>query len=1041
MKNLAKSLGFIVLTAIIGLTLLSCPEPDDNTLTGIISITGAAQVGQTLTADTSDLGGSGIITFQWMRGGNTVIGTNNSAYVAHNDDVGKAITVTVTRSDNTGSITSDPTAEVSAGIPVLTGTVSITGIAQVGQTLTADTSALGGSGNISYQWKRGETTIGINRTYKVQPADEGYTINVTVTRTGNSGSVTSNSTLEVPPYLKGTVSITGMALVGQTLTANISDLGGSGAISYQWKHDDEIITGNNSNTYNITADDIGYSISVTVTRSGFTGSVTSEPTAIVTDPTLPVLTGTVNIIGTAKDGQTLTADTSSLNGSGVLSYQWKRDNTVIGYNSNSYNLTTDDIGYSITVIVTRSGNSGSITSNPTSVVIGYLYFWLITLIDNSMAYFVSGCEKNVSEVVIPAVFNGLAVTGIGGYAFYNCTSLTSITIPDNVTSIGDSAFTGCSSLMSITIPDNVTSIGDSAFAGCSSLTSITIPDSVTSIGGGAFYGCTGLTSITIPFVGATLNGTPYTTHFGYIFNNIPPVSLKTVVITGGIIFFQSFYNCSSLTNVIIGNNVTSIDESAFYNCTGLTNVTVGNNVTSIVGGMFYNCSSLTNVIIGNNVTSIGGYAFYGCTGLTSVTIPDSVASIGDSAFAGCSSLTSITIPFVGATLNGTSNTNFSYIFDYDYWTLVSPVSLKTVIITGGNSIGNSAFLDCSSLTSITIPDSVTSIGGGAFYGCTGLTSITIPDSVISIGSSAFKGCTGLTSITIPDSVTSIGRGAFEGCTGLTNVTIGNSVTSIGEGAFFNCISLTSVIIPDSVTSIDEGAFRGCSNLTSVTIGNSVTSIGNRAFDGCTNLSITWSYNPALSAGNFRDYLRTVIIPDSVTSIGDYVFQNCSRLMSITIPAGVTSIGYYAFYDCRSLTSITIPDSVTSIGDSAFNNCSSLTSITIPAGVTSIGNRTFYDCRSLTNVTIPDSVTSIGYYAFYDCRSLTSITIPDSVTSIGGYAFYACSSLTSVTIGTITSENFSTDYPFSGNLRNVYFAAGEGAGTYTRAAGSSSWVKM
>ena len=337
---------------------------------------------------------------------------------------------------------------------------------------------------------------------------------------------------------------------------------------------------------------------------------------------------------------------------------------------------------------------------------------------------------------------------------------------------------------------------------------------------------------------------------------------------------------------------------------------------------------------------------------------------------------------------------------------------SAVIAEGVTSIGGKAFLDCTSLTSVTIPDSVTSIGKQAFMYCTSLTGVTIPDSVTSIGSSAFSYCKSLTSVTIPNSVTSIGGAAFNGCSSLTSVTIPNSVTSIGGCAFMDCSSLTSVTIPNSVTSIGEYAFYNCSSLTSVTIPNSVTSIGEYAFYNCTSLT-------------------SVAIPDSVTSIGEYAFYNCRSLTSVTIPDSVTSIGKWAFSECKSLTSVTIPDSVTSIGDAAFASCTSLTGIwvaegnshyandasgvlfnkdkttlvqcpgafsgsyAIPNSVTSIVGYAFDGCASLTSVTIPDGVTSIGRYAFHDCRSLTSVTIPDSVTSIGVWAFCDCTSLTDV----------------------------------------------
>ena len=343
-----------------------------------------------------------------------------------------------------------------------------------------------------------------------------------------------------------------------------------------------------------------------------------------------------------------------------------------------------------------------------------------------------------------------------------------------------------------------------------------------------------------------------------------------------------------------------------------------------------------------------------------------VVGIGDAAFLGCTSLTSITIP------NSVTN------------------------------IGISAFYGCSSLLSISIPNNVTNIDNNAFRGCTSLTSLTIPNSVMSIGDYAFYGCSGLTSITIPNRVTYIGEYTFKGCTSLTSVTIGESVSEIGKSAFESCTSLTSVVwnaihcvnfiipdapFPNSVTSFTFGEkvehvpaylCYDMSVLASITIPNSVTSIGGGAFSGCSSLT-------------------SVTIPNSVTSIGTYAFQGCSSLSSVTIPNNVTSIEAGAFSGCSSLTSITIPNSVTSIGSSAFDGCSSLTSVAIPSSVTSIEKRTFRGCSSLTSVTIPNSITSIGESAFERCRSLTSVTIPESVRSIGNSAFYGCSSLTSITI--------------------------------------------
>ena len=257
------------------------------------------------------------------------------------------------------------------------------------------------------------------------------------------------------------------------------------------------------------------------------------------------------------------------------------------------------------------------------------------LIETATKTLILGCKTSV----IPT--DG-SVTSIGASAFYKCTGLTSITIPDSVTSIGASAFYNCTGLTSVTIGNGVTSIGYSAFGDCSGLTSITIPDSVTSIGNSAFSGCSGLTSVTIG-------------------NSVTSIGER------------AFMGCSSLTSVTIGNNVTSIGERAFHGCSSLTSITIGNSVTSIGERAFYGCSSLTSITIGNNVTSIGERAFMGCYGLTSVTIPNSVTSIGGGAFLDCTGLTSIAF-------NGTI-AQWNAISKGSYWK--AGVSATEVVCTDG----------------------------------------------------------------------------------------------------------------------------------------------------------------------------------------------------------------------------------------------------------------------------------------------------------------------------------------------------------------------
>ena len=422
---------------------------------------------------------------------------------------------------------------------------------------------------------------------------------------------------------------------------------------------------------------------------------------------------------------------------------------------------------------------------------------------------------------LTSVTIGNSVTSIGESTFLGCSSMTSVTIPNSVTSIGSSAFSGCSGLTSVTIPNSVTSIGSSAFDGCSRLTSVTIPNSVESIGNYAFSDCSGLTSVTI--------GNSVKNIGNYVFAYCSGLTSVTIPNSVESIGNYAFWGCSGLTSVTIPNSVTSIGNSAFRDCSGLTSVTIPNSVKSIENYAFIGCSGLTSVTIPNSVKSIRDYTFCDCSGLTSVTIGNSVTSIGDYAFRNCSKLLDVYcyaeyepsawydvfdgIDWENATLHVPAGS-------IDFYNSTEPWS------SFGEIVALPPFSDEVEIDGInyglngeTKQATVIKKSSGSYSG-----NVVIPESVehegatysvTSIGNYAFVYCSGLTSVTIPNSVTSIGEGAFGECDDLTSVTIGNSVTSIGEFAFALCSGLTSVTIPNSVKSIGELAFAYCSKLLSV----------------------------------------------------------------------------------------------------------------------------------------------------------------------------------------------------------------------------------
>ena len=540
--------------------------------------------------------------------------------------------------------------------------------------------------------------------------------------------------------------------------------------------------------------------------------------------------------------------------------------------------------------------------------------------------------------------NTYSVTAINSHAFFGCTGLTSVNIPNSVVYIMDYAFYGCSGLTSVTIGNSVAYIWDYAFYGCSGLTSVTFPNSVHSIGDSAFYGCSGLTSVTIgnSVISIGNSAFKYCTGLTTVFFNADSCS------TAGSIYDVAFGGDTNVSTIIFGNNVTRIPSYLCSGLRGLSSVNIPNSVTTIGNSAFGNCSGLTSVNIPNSVTTIGNNAFWNCSGLTSVNIPNSVTSIGNYAFYYCSGLNSVTI--------GNSVT----------------------------SIENNAFYNCSGLTSVTIPNSVTSIGNKAFYNCSGLTSVTIGTSVTHIGQSAFGNCTGLSTVNFnADSCIYAGSSsyvAFSGDTNISTINFGNNVTRIPEYLCYGLIGLSSVTIPNSVTAIGDRAFSYCSGLNTVTIGNSVTSIGNSAFNYCTGLT-TVNFNAT----------RCIYAGGS----GYAAFGGDTNISTINFGNNVTRIPEYLCYGLRGLSSVTIPDSVTDIGSHSFSDCRGLTSVTIGNSVIFIRNNAFSDCSGLTSVTIPNSVTDISYEAFYNCSGLTSVTIGNSVTYIGESAFRNCTGLTTV----------------------------------------------
>ena len=478
-------------------------------------------------------------------------------------------------------------------------------------------------------------------------------------------------------------------------------------------------------------------------------------------------------------------------------------------------------------------------------------------LDGSEAQVFDGRYYSESKLIIPnsVWYNGIKypVTSIRYHAFYECKSLTEVTIPNSVTTIGNGAFDSCTglqkviwnarniqdpqifnqpfsgcdrltdfvfgeeveyipnylcfqltSLKKLVIGNSVTTIGMWAFYECTGLTEVTISNSVTTIGYKAFDGCTGLQKVIWNARNAQ--------DLQYVYDNpiFPDCNQLTDFVFGEEVEHIPDFLCNNLrllNTIVIPNSVTTIGQLAFNSCTGLQKVTIGNSVTTIGERAFSECRGLQKVTIGNSVTTIGKFAFTSCTGLQKVTIGNSVTAIGYGAFYSCTGLTEV------------------------IWNARNAQDFQD---------NSSPFSGCDRLTDFVFGEKVEHIPAYLCYQLASLKKLVIGNSVTSIGKMAFSSCTGLTEVTIPNSVTTIEGYAFTRCTGLKTVTIGNSVTTIEDGAFNGCTQMESVTIGEKVESIGESAFAKCNNLTAV-ISKAMTP-------------------PQIWATTFDDYAMTLYVP-------------------------------------------------------------------------------------------------------------------------------------------------------------------------------------
>ena len=489
-----------------------------------------------------------------------------------------------------------------------------------------------------------------------------------------------------------------------------------------------------------------------------------------------------------------------------------------------------------------------------------------------------GYTGTAADLEIPQDLDGYSVTKIGDYAFQECTSLVSVTIPAGITVIGNGPFWDCPSLANINvsadnttytsvdgvlfskdmtdllqypignertayvIPDGVINVANYLFWGCTTLKNLTIPGSVAVIGVDALWRCLSLENINV-----SADNKVYASVDGVLFNKDKTELLQYPV-------------GNKRTEYSIPNGVISIAAYSFPECASIERITFPDSVTTIGEMAFPACASLKSVELGSGVKTIGDYAFGWCEALTDVKIPYGVTTIGDSAFDSCTSFANITFPDSVTSIGQNVIWGTAYYKDEANWendvlyvahhliTSKSTINGDYVIKDGTKTIANAAFSNRESLENITIPNSVVFIGQYGFYKCSSLKNVTIPDSVLSIDYRAFGSCASLENVVIGAGVTYIEEGAFRSCKSLKNIEVSKdnaSFTSV-DGVLFNKdktkllkyptgSSNTTYTVPDSVTTIGYRAFDYSASLESIVIGTGVTHISENAFKNCTAL--------------------------------------------------------------------------------------------------------------------------------------------------------------------------------------------------------------
>ncbi|MBO5478588.1 MAG: leucine-rich repeat protein [Clostridia bacterium] len=469
-----------------------------------------------------------------------------------------------------------------------------------------------------------------------------------------------------------------------------------------------------------------------------------------------------------------------------------------------------------------------------------------------------------------------------------------------------------------------------------------------------------------------------------------------------------------------------------------------NDIVAIKSSAFSSRTTLTRIVIQDNIETVEGSAFSNCTGITELVVPISL-SVGNAQFVGCTAIK--TVKFTKGTGIGLDHTGGKYDVNYCLgtpWYYSRNSVTELVFEEGITSIGANTFNYCTVIQNISFPCTLEKIGEKAFYSCSGITKIQLPN-VKEIGNYAFRGCSGvIEELILPEQLKIIGENAFEYCTIPGTLIIPDRIEQVGNNAFNNCTNIEKVIIPDNVETIGEKAFNTCTGIKEVIVPVSL-SLENLQFIGCTGITkITFTKGTGIGADHSyvmynssygmytweasKNSLKEVEFEEGITSIGAKSLYNSTALQKVTFPSTLEKIGENAFFGCSGLTKIQLPDGIKEIGNYAFRGCSGVVEeLVLPKQLKKIGEYAFYNCKMKGEIVIPDRIEQVGNYAFCDCTNIEKVVIPDSVDTIGERTFSGCTGIKEVVVPiSLTLENLQ----FIGctGITKITFTKGTGIGS-------------